>query len=56
MESWDIEKMMEEPPTDYYYDRLLEDLRNRHPQADSHLIDRGVPGQVDLVRVLLRHQ
>ena len=26
VESWDIEKMMEEPPTDYYYDRLSEGL------------------------------
>ena len=42
VESWDIEKMMEEPPTDYYYDRLSEDLRRRHPQADSHLIDHLV--------------
>ena len=33
---------MEEPPTDYYYDRLSEDLRSRHPQADSHLIDHLV--------------
>ena len=45
VESWDIEKMMEEPPTDYYYDRLSEDLRNRHPQADSHLIDHLVVTQ-----------
>ncbi|OLP84615.1 hypothetical protein AK812_SmicGene34484 [Symbiodinium microadriaticum] len=53
VESWDIEKMMEEPPTDYYYDRLLEDLRNRHPQADSHLIDHLVSLEAFLDKSIL---
>ena len=53
VESWDIEKMMEEPPTDYYYDRLSEDgLPPDRPPGEPG----GVPGQVHLVRVLLRHQ
>ena len=34
VESWDIEKMMEEPPTF--------DMRRRHPQADTRLIDHLV--------------
>ena len=53
MESWDIEKMMEEPPTDYYYDRLSEDLRRRHPQADSHLIDHLVSLEAFLDKSIL---
>ena len=53
VESWDIEKMMEEPPTDYYYDRLLEDLRKRHPQADSHLIDHLVSLEAFLDKSIL---
>ena len=53
MESWDIEKMMEEPPTDYYYDRLSEDLRKRHPQADSHLIDHLVSLEAFLDKSIL---
>ena len=44
---------MEEPPTDYYYDRLLEDLRNRHPQADSHLIDHLVSLEAFLDKSIL---
>ena len=53
VESWDIEKMMEEPPTDYYYDRLSEDLRKRHPQADSHLIDHLVSLEAFLDKSIL---
>ena len=53
VESWDIEKMMEEPPTDYYYDRLSEDLRSRHPQADSHLIDHLVSLEAFLDKSIL---
>ena len=53
MESWDIEKMMEEPPTDYYYDRLSEDLRSRHPQAASHLIDHLVSLEAFLDKSIL---
>ena len=53
VESWDIEKMMEEPPTDYYYDRLSEDLRKRHPQAHSHLIDHLVSLEAFLDKSIL---
>ena len=53
VESWDIEKMMEEPPTDYYYDRLSEDMRSRHPQADSHLIDHLVSLEAFLDKSIL---
>ena len=53
VESWDIDKMMEEPPTDYYYDRLSEDLRKRHPQADSHLIDHLVSLEAFLDKSIL---
>ena len=42
MESVDFEKMGEETPTDYYYDRLREDLGRRHPKADSFLLDHLV--------------
>ena len=45
--------MMEEPPTDYYYDRLSEDLRSRHPQADSHLIDHLVSLEAFLDKSIL---
>ena len=45
--------MMEEPPTDYYYDRLSEDLRKRHPQADSHLIDHLVSLEAFLDKSIL---
>ena len=45
--------MMEEPPTDYYYDRLSEDLRRRHPQADSHLIDHLVSLEAFLDKSIL---
>ena len=53
VESWDIEKMMEEPPTDYYYDRLSEDLRTRHPQAETHLIDHLVSLEAFLDKSIL---
>ena len=53
VESWDIEKMMEEPPTDYYYDRLSEDLRSRHPEADTHLIDHLVSLEAFLDKSIL---
>ena len=45
--------MMEEPPTDYYYDRLSEDLRSRHPQADTHLIDHLVSLEAFLDKSIL---
>ena len=53
VESWNIEKMMEELPTDYYYDRLSEDLRKRHPQADSHRIDHLVSLEAFLDKSIL---
>ena len=53
VESWDIEKMMEEPPTDYYYDRLAEDMRRRHPQADAHLLDHLVSLEAFLDKSIL---
>ena len=42
VESWDIEKMMEEPPTDEYYDLLRKDMGHRHPKACPHLLDHRV--------------
>ena len=42
VESWDIEKMIEEPPTDYYYEKLAADMRARHPKACPHLLDHLV--------------
>ena len=42
MESWDIEKMMEEPPTDAYYEALAKDLRDRRKKACPHLLDHLV--------------
>ena len=42
VESWDIEKMMEEPPTDAYYEALGKDLRDRHKKACPHLMDHLV--------------
>ena len=44
---------MEEPPTDYDYDRLSEDLRSRHPQADTHLIDHVVSLEAFLDKSIL---
>ena len=52
VESWNIEKMMEEPPTDYYYDRLAEDMRRRHPQADT-LLDHLVSLEAFLAKSIL---
>eukprot|EP00435_Cladocopium_sp_Y103_P073148 s386_g42.t1 len=42
VESVDFEKMGEETPTDYYYDQLRKDLGERHPKADSFLLDHLV--------------
>ena len=42
VESWDIDKMIEEPPTDYYYEQLAADMRARHPKACPHLLDHLV--------------
>ena len=36
VESWDIEKMMEEHSTDEYYDALRKDMGQRHPKACTH--------------------
>ena len=43
VESWDIEKMMEEPPTDAYYEALAKDLRERRKKACPHLLDHLCP-------------
>ena len=42
MESWDVEKMMEEPPTDAYYEALAKDLRDKHKIAWPCLLDHFV--------------
>ena len=42
VESWDIDKMIEEPPTDYYYEQLAADMCARHPKACPHLLDHLV--------------
>ena len=34
--------MMEEPPTDAYYEALAKDLRDRHKKACPHLLDHLV--------------
>ena len=34
-----LEKIMENPPVDYYYDMLGADLRGPHPDACLHLTD-----------------
>ena len=38
-----IERMTEvEVPTEYYYDRLREDMKKRHPNASWHVLDHAV--------------
>ena len=34
VEGYGLEKMSEEAPTDFYYDKLREDMASRHPRAD----------------------
>ena len=50
--------MMEEPPTDEYYDALRKDMGQRHPKACAHLLDHlvsleSLSEQVDSVWVFL---
>ena len=50
VESWDIEKMMEEPPTDeYHYARM----GHRHPKACPHLLDHLVSLEAFLHKSIL---
>ena len=53
VESWDIEKMMEEPPTDEYYDALRKDMGQRHPKACGHLLDHLVSLEAFLDKSIL---
>ena len=53
VESWDIEKMMEEPPTDEYYDLLRKDMGHRHPKACPHLLDHLVSLEAFLDKSIL---
>ena len=60
VESWDIEKMMEEPPTDFLRSSVgglaEEASASRFPPDRPPGEPGGVPGQVYFVRFLLRHQ
>ena len=53
VESWDIEKMMEEPPTDAYYEALGKDLHDRHKKACPHLLDHLVSLEAFLDKSIL---
>ena len=53
VESWDIEKMMEEPPTDAYYEALAKDLRDRRKKACPHLLDHLVSLEAFLDKSIL---
>ena len=53
VESWDIEKIMEEPPTDAYYEALGKDLRDRHKKACPHLLDHLVSLEAFLDKSIL---
>ena len=53
VESWDIEKMMEEPPTNAYYEALAKDLRDRHKKACPHLLDHLVSLEAFLDKSIL---
>ncbi len=37
-----VDRLGEMAPSDYYYDRLREDLASRHPKADPLLLDHLV--------------
>ena len=45
--------MMEEPPTDEYYDALRKDMGHRHPKACSHLLDHLVSLEAFLDKSIL---
>ncbi|CAE7497896.1 POL, partial [Symbiodinium pilosum] len=53
MESWDVEKMMEEPPTDAYYEALAKDLRDKHKIAWPCLLDHFVSLEAFLDKSIL---